>query len=153
MIPQDHPAFRGVRFIIPRGATLNPAAGDYHGTAVAGQAISQGVSSCPTGMTCGPDDVHADYKGSAPGVDHVLDGAYKPPTAPYFDEVAWGQGITAFGVPGVSRPDGAEVLTDSHGSGGISYDDSGGEQNRDAVVSTYGATYFQSQGNDGNYAT
>ena len=151
-IRQDHPAFTGVRFVIPTNATLNPRASDSHGTAVASQAISQGVSSCPAAMTCGPDDVHPDYKGSAPGVDHVLDGAYQPANATNFNEFAWGQGLTAFGVPGVSRPDGAEVLTDSHGGGGINYDDSGEERNRDAVVSTYGATYFQSAGNDGNYS-
>src|SRR5205823_6031212 len=148
MMRHDHPAFAGIQFELPAGATPSTNPSDtYHGTALLSVAVSQGASGC---SICGPDDAEA--KGIAPGVSKILDADFS------MDDAAWATGVpyryddNRAGTwridPGSADP--AHVWVYSRGASGVTSDDTTAAQAWDSYVDGYGTTAAIAAGNDGS---
>jgi serine protease AprX len=142
---QSHPAFFGIRFETPSGATQGSPSTTRHGTALLSIAAAQGPSGCPL---CHPADV--EEKGVAYGVGKVLD----PSGAGA--ETDWAAGVpyywydNALGEWKLQAParDPAQVINYSRGAD-ANYDDSLIAQAVDATVNDYGVTMTVAAGNSG----
>ena len=144
-IEQDHPAFAGIDFQIPPGSTRNTTCGQNangceHGTEVASMAISRGATGC---ALCVPAD--ADKKGTAPGLDTVLDTEHS--LDGNFDEGSWALGMPQYdGTPGSTDP--AEIASGSYGMRATE-DDNVELHITDSTIVNYGILLAHSAGNAG----
>ena len=143
---RSHPAFQGLTFEIPPGATQasNPSI-TPHGTALLSMAAAQGPTGC--GL-CQPPD--AQEHGVAPGVSKVLD----PSGAGA--ELDWAAGVPYYWFDDSASQwklqpparDPAQVVNYSRGSD-TTADDSLIAQAVDATIDSYGVTMTVAAGNSG----